>query len=64
MNRKKETDFFLSLVRAGLWEKDICCSDVADINFPQIYQFAYEQSVLGLLAAGIEHADNKKHSPK
>lgn len=46
---------FLALVRAGLWEKDTRLLPYGVIDFSEIYRLAEEQSVIGLIAAGIEH---------
>lgn len=55
MNNYKIETIFLSLLRAGLWEKDSLLSTYEDIDYRKVYQLAEEQSVLGLIAAGIEH---------
>ena len=55
MNFKNE-DAFFALVRAGLWEKDTNLSGFGTIDFSEIYRQAEKQSVIGLIAAGIEHA--------
>ena len=46
---------FFELVRAGLWEIDARLSQYENINYSEVYKIAEEQSVLGLVAAGIEH---------
>ena len=46
---------FFALVRAGLWEQDVLLSQFDQIDFNEVYRLAEEQSVLGLVAAGIEH---------
>jgi len=54
------TRAFLALVRAGLWEKDVQLTPFNDANSAEIFRLAQEQSVIGLVAAGLEHvADNK-----
>jgi hypothetical protein len=51
---------FLALVKAGLWECKLQLSSYNEIDFNQIYLLAQEQTVVGLVAAGIEHIiDNK-----
>ncbi len=45
---------FLQLVRAGLWEKEVRLSQYGDVDFDEMYRLAQEQSVIGLVAAGIE----------
>ena len=51
---------FLALVRAGLWEMDACLKQYEDIDFQEIYRLAQEQSVVGLLAAGLERIKDIK----
>lgn len=46
---------FLELVRAGLWEKEVHLLPYGEIDFNDIYRLAQEQSVVGLVTAGIEH---------
>ena len=53
------TQAFLALVRAGLWEKDVQLLPYHDIDWHEVYRLAIEQSVLGLLLAGLEHSDIK-----
>lgn len=53
-------DAFFALLRAGLWEKDTCLSTYSEINFKKVYNLAMEQSVVGLIAAGLEHIQDVK----
>lgn len=46
---------FFALVKAGLWEQDVRLSQFGQIDFNEVYQLAEEQTVVGLIAAGIEH---------
>lgn len=48
-------EVFYTVLRAGLWEKDVLLSSFESIDFYEVYRLAEEQSVLGLMAAGIEH---------
>jgi len=51
---------FFALVRAGLWEeKEVRLLPYGDIKWPEIYRLATEQSVLGLVLAGLEYSDLK-----
>ena len=43
------------MVRAGLWETDVQLLQYGSIDFKEIYRLAEEQSIVGLVAAGIEH---------
>ena len=51
---------FLALVRAGLWEKEVQLSQYGEIDYNEIYQLAEEQTVVGLVTAGIEHVVDVK----
>ena len=46
---------FLALLRAGLWEQEVSLSPYGDIDFEEVYKLAFEQSVIGIVAAGLEH---------
>ena len=51
---------FLALVRAGLWEREVKLSSYKEVDFNVVYKLAQEQSVVGLVAAGIEHMTDVK----
>lgn len=51
---------FLALLRAGLWEKEVQLLPFGKIDYGCILQLAEEQSVVGLVAAGIEHVSDTK----
>lgn len=46
---------FFALVRAGLWEQNVRLAQYDKIDFSIVYQLAEEQSVLGVVAAGLEY---------
>ena len=50
---------FLALVRAGLWGKEARLSQYTNIDFNEVYRLSVEQSVTGLVLAGLEHSDVK-----
>ena len=50
---------FIELVKAGLWEKEVQLLPYQDIKWQEVYRLATEQSVLGLVLAGLEHSDVK-----
>ena len=60
MNTNKNPEVFFELIRAGLWNKEVRLSQYGDIDFNKIYRLAQEQSVVGLLAAGLEHVTDVK----
>lgn len=49
------TQTFFALVRAGLWEKEVQLLTYQDINWQEVYRLASEQSLLGLVLAGLDH---------
>lgn len=51
---------FFTLVQAGLWEKDVCLSQFGEVDYGRILELAQEQSVVGLVAAGLEHVIDVK----
>ena len=54
------TEAFLALLRAGLWEQNVNLAVFESIDFSEIYRLAQEQSVVGLVAAGLEHVVEKR----
>lgn len=54
------TKAFLELVRAGLWEKDAQLLPFGEVDYEEIMRLAEEQSVVGLVAAGLEHVTDVK----
>ena len=46
---------FFALVKAGLWEQDARLSQLGIIDFKEVERIAEEQSVVGLVSAGLEH---------
>lgn len=51
---------FFALLRAGLWEQDVMLSSYGDIVFSDVYRLTEEQTVEGLVAAGLEHVVDVK----
>lgn len=56
----KNKQAFFALVRAGLWEQDVQLALFGQIDFNEVYWLAEKQSVVGLVAAGIEHVVDAK----
>lgn len=56
----KNLQAFFELVRAGLWEKEARLSQFGDIDYAAILQLSEEQSVVGLVTAGLEHVVDVK----
>lgn len=55
---------FFTLLQAGLWEKEVRLLPFGKIDFEALFQLANEQSVVGLIAAGIEHVTDIKPTKK
>lgn len=51
---------FFELLRAGLWEKDARLSQYKNIDYSAVMRLAEVQSVVGLVAAGLEHVMDVK----
>lgn len=51
---------FFVLVRAGLWETEVRLAPFEKVDFHEVYRLAEEQSVVGLVAAGLEHVVDVK----
>lgn len=60
MELNKNQESFFALVRAGLWESEVRLSQYEEIDFNEIYRLATEQSVIGLVTAGLEHVADVK----
>lgn len=54
------TRAFFALVKAGLWEQEVRLSQFGQIDFDEVFRLAEEQSVVGLVTAGIEHVVDVK----
>jgi hypothetical protein len=50
----------LALLRAGLWEQEVRLSKYDPFDFNKVYLLAAEQTVVGLIAAGLEHVTDIK----
>lgn len=60
MKLENNKQAFFALSKAGLWEKEVRLSTFDNIDLNAIYQLAEEQTVIGLVAAGLEHAIDLK----
>ena len=60
MNTNKNQKVFFELVKAGLWGKEVRLSQYGEIDFNEIYRLAQEQSVVGLVASGLEKVTDLK----
>lgn len=53
-------DVFMTLLSAGLWEREIALSPYGEIDYSEVFELAEEQSVHGLISAGLEHVTDTK----
>ena len=60
MSSDNNSKVFFELLRAGLWEKEARLSHYKDIDYSAIYKLAGEQSVVGLITAGLERVIDVK----
>lgn len=60
MYNNTSTFAFLTLVKAGLWEEKVFLSQFGEVDFNSVYRLSEEQSVVGLVAAGIEQVQDIK----
>ena len=63
MNTNTNTKAFFELVSAGLWGTEVRLSDIGEIDYAAVMSIAEEQSVVGLVTAGLEHITDMK-APK
>ena len=55
---------FLSLLRSGLWERPVQLPSLENQDLDSVFQLADEQSVVGLVAAGLELVEGRKVTKK
>ena len=54
------TVILLELIRGGLWGTEVSLSNCEDIDYSSVMQLAEEQSVVGLVTAGLERVEDVK----
>lgn len=60
MKHDVNVDAFFALVRAGLWEQGVRVKPFEPMDFAALYELADDQSVVGLVAAGLEQVEDRK----
>ena len=55
MRKDNTIEAFFALVRGGLWETEVQLASYGKFDYENILRIAREQSVVGLVAAGLEH---------
>lgn len=51
---------FFALLQSGLWERDIELAPFKGLDYSVLYKIAKEQSVVGVVVAGLEHVTDVK----
>lgn len=62
--QNKSVDVFFAILKGGLWEQSVHLLPYGDIDFSEVQTLAEEQSVVGLVAAGLEHVNDMKLAKK
>lgn len=60
MRKRDYMGVFYALLQAGLWEKDVQLLQYGRIDYKKVMLLAEEQSVVGLVTAGLEHVKDTK----
>lgn len=55
---------FITLVKAGLWETEARLLLNEEVDYSEVLRLAEEQTVVGLVAAGLEHTDGVQYETK
>lgn len=58
--RDNSTKVFFALLKAGLWEQQVWLLPFGEVSFSEVQRLAEEQSVIGLIAAGLQHVVDVK----
>ena len=59
-NCSNNIEAFFALVRAGLWEENVELREYGSTDFDEVMRLAEEQSVVGLVTAGLEQVADVK----
>ena len=60
MQIEKNYQTLLALVKAGLWETEVRLASYGETSYSNLLDIATEQSVVGLVSAGLEHVADVK----
>lgn len=60
MRKSNTIEAFFALMQGGLWEKEVSLSSLGEIDYVKVLRLSEEQSVLGLVTAGLEHVVDYK----
>ena len=56
----KNKEAFFALLQAGLWEKEVRLATFGEVDYSEIFKLSEEQSVVGLITAGLEQVVDVK----
>lgn len=59
MSGRDNTGLFFALLRAGLWETEVNLRPYEPLDMEALYALAEDQSVVGVLANGLEHVADR-----
>ena len=60
MRLDNNRNIFFEILKAGLWEKEVLLAPFRMVDYQEVMRLAEEQSVVGLIAAGMEHVTDMK----
>lgn len=60
MEHNNTHEVFLEILRGGIWEKEVRLKSYKSIDYNAIYSIAEEQSIIGLITAGLEQVKDVK----
>ena len=58
--RQNDIEAFFALLKGGLWESEVQLLPFGNVDYQAIMHLAEEQSVVGLITAGLEHVRDVK----
>lgn len=58
--RQNDIEAFFALLKGGLWESEVQLLPFGNVDYQAIMRLAEEQSVVGLITAGLEHVRDVK----
>ena len=60
MRKDNTIEAFFALVRGGLWEQEVLLAPFGKVDYDEIMRLAEEQSIVGLVTAGLELVQDTK----
>ena len=53
--KNNQVEAFFTLMKAGLWERDVNLLPFGKVDYEEVMRLAEEQAVTGLVTAGLEY---------